>query len=397
MHYETIAIHGGLSAESGHGAVTFPVYLTSTFTQPSLGEFQDYAYSRSANPTRIHAEKVATQLEGARYGLATASGMAADALVFELLKAGDRVLLNDNVYGGTWRFASQLFEHRGLAFDVVRDFADYDFSKAPKDAAMVFLETPSNPLLTVTDIADVARRAHEAGLLVVVDNTFMTSWLQKPLDLGADIVVYSATKYYGGHSDLLAGLVFTNNEEIYEKLKLFSDTLGGILSPAEAFLLVRGIKTLPLRMQRHQENAQRIAEFLHDHPGAGKVHYTGLPDDPGHVLQEKQASGHGGVVSFEFNSDDYDLKTFVDNLNLFGFAVSLGGVESLICQPATMTHESYPPKVQAAIGITKNLLRISAGIENPEDLVSELDRAFKASERHPDAIQSDPAGGQSAV
>lgn len=382
MHYETIAIHGGLKNDSEKGAVNYPIYLSSTFTQPTLGEFQDYAYSRGANPTRANAEKLAADLEGARYAFATASGMAATSLVFELLRSNDRVLINDNVYGGTWRFVSQLFEKRGLHYDIVRDFASYDFSQAPKDTAMVFLETPSNPLLEVTDIADVARRAHEAGLLVVVDNTFMTSWLQKPLDLGADIVVYSATKYYAGHSDILAGLVLTNERTIADRLSLFSNTLGGILSPQDAFLLVRGMKTLPVRMQRHQENAQKIAEFLQSHPGARTVHYTGLPTDPGHELQNRQASGHGGVVSFVFNSEDYDLKTFVDHLDLFGFAVSLGGVESLICQPATMTHESYDPKLQQEIGIVPDLLRISAGLENPEDLISELNTAFEAARRH---------------
>ena len=339
MGFNTIAIHGGF-ADGEKKAVNYPVYLSATFIQPDVETEGEYCYSRANNPTRGSVEKLAADVEGARFGIATASGMAATSLVLELLEKGDKLLINDNVYGGTWRFVSNLLEKRGASYEVVNDFNAYDFDQADDSVKMVFLETPSNPLLEVTDIRRVAEAAHRRNILVVVDNTFMTAYLQRPLDLGADITVYSATKYYSGHSDILAGLVILNDEALFARLKFINNTLGGILSPTDAFLLQRGIKTLGVRLDRHLYNAGLIAEFLSKSEAAREVFYPGLPGHRGYALQKQQAKGGGAVVSFRLNEEKYDLQRFVDGLKLFAFAVSLGGVESLICRPSTMTHES---------------------------------------------------------
>ena len=380
MGFNTVAVHGGFKDES-KGAVNYPVYLSSTFVQPDTEHEGEYCYTRGNNPTRASVERQVADIEGAKYALATASGMAATSLVFELLNKGDKVLINDNVYGGTWRFVSNLFEKRGLEYEVVNDLNKYDFSKTDSNVKMVFVETPSNPLLEVTDIRRVVTEAHKKNIIVVVDNTFRTAYLQKPLDLGADIVEYSATKYYAGHSDILAGLVVLNDEEIYKRLKFISNTLGGILDPFDSFLLQRGIKTLGVRMDRHLENTIKIAEYLEGNDAAEEVFYPGLKGHSGYELQKTQAKGAGAVVSFKLNTGDYDLHTFVEKLHIFDFAVSLGGVESLICRPATMTHESYAKELQEKIGITPNLLRLSVGIEDVEDLIEDLDNAFKQSKK----------------
>lgn len=377
MKYQTTAIHGGRKDKDNKGAVNQPIYLSSTFEQDSLNDFKEFVYSRGNNPTRRAVEELAAELEGARYGLAFASGMAATSSVFNLLKQGDKVLLNNNVYGGTWRFVSNLFEKRGISYEIVDDFNTYDFEKADDSVRAVFLETPSNPLLEVTDIRRVSREAKKKGLLVIVDNTFMTSYFQRPLELGADIVVYSATKYYAGHSDILAGLVIVDDEDLYQQLKFIQNTTGGILSPFDSFLLLRGIKTLGLRLERHQKNAAAIAQFLEEHDAVEKVFYTGLKSHPGYEIQRKQATGDGGVLSFLFREDAYDLDVFVKSVKLFGFTVSLGGVESLLCRPATMTHESYAKELQEKIGITQNLLRVAVGIEDIEDLKADLEQAFE--------------------
>ncbi len=381
MKFNTIANHGGKHDDSGMRAVNYPIYLSATFAQPDSDTQGEYGYSRGNNPTRASAEQLAAALEGAQFAIAAGSGMAATSIVFELLQSGDRVLINTNVYGGTWRFVSNLFDSRGINYEIVNDFNTYDFANAPKDTRMVFIETPSNPLLEITDIARVAEEAHKINALVVVDNTFMTSYLQKPLSLGADIVVYSATKFYSGHSDVLAGLVLTNDAARNERMRFINNTLGGVLSPIDAFLLQRGIKTLGIRMEREQENAQKIAEYLNAHPAVTKVYYPGLPDHKNREIQERQAEGAGAVLSFLFNEETYDLKTFVGALTLFPFAVSLGGTVSLICRPSTMTHESYSPELQKEIGIVPNLLRISAGIEDAEDLIGDLDQALRKAKK----------------
>ncbi len=381
MKYQTTAIHGGRPDDSGKRAVNYPLYLSSTFAQDDVENFKEFVYSRGANPTRASVEKLAADLEGARHGLAFATGMAATSNVFDLLNQGDKVLLNNNVYGGTWRFVSNLFEKRGITYEVVDSLNEYDFERISEDVKMIFVETPSNPLLEITDIRRITQEAKKRGILVAVDNTFMTSYFQRPLELGADIVVYSATKYYAGHSDILAGLVVLNDDELYAKLKFFQNTTGGVLSPFDSFLLARGIKTLGVRLDRHQYNAAKIAEYLESHEAAGKVFYPGLKSNKGYELQRKQASGDGGVLSFLFLEDGYDLQKFVNSLHLFGFTVSLGGVESLICKPATMTHESYAKELQEKIGIRQNLLRLAIGIEDAEDLLEDLDQALKKAKK----------------
>jgi cysteine-S-conjugate beta-lyase len=375
MEYESLLIHGGKADEGKTRAVNVPIYLSSTFIQPEYDKFQEYEYTRGGNPTRSAVEKLAADLEGTKHGLALASGMAASALVFGLLQKGDKVLLNNNVYGGTYRFVSNIFADRGLEYELIDDFNTYDLAQADKNVKAVFIETPSNPLLDVTDIARLAKQAKQKGILVIVDNTFLTSYYQKPLDLGADIVVYSATKFYSGHSDVLAGLVVLNDDELYKKLKFLQNTLGGILSATDSFLLIRGIRTLSVRLDRHQENALKAADFLYHNKAVQDVYYPGLPSHPGYEIQKKQSSGFGAVLSIRLK-EKYDTKVFVDSLKMFSLAVSLGGVESLICHPATMTHESYPKKLQKKLGIDDKLIRLSVGIENGNDLIDDLKNAL---------------------
>lgn len=379
MKYSTLAIHQ--KDDTGKGAVNYPLYLSSTFLQEDTEQFGQFVYSRSGNPTRQAVEQTVANLEGAKYALATSTGMAATAIVFELLNPGDKVLISSNVYGGTWQFVTDLFEGRGLDYEIVTDFNHYDFTQADEAVKAVFIETPSNPLLDVTDIRRVAQEAKKRGILTVVDNTFMTSYLQRPLELGADITVYSATKYYAGHSDILAGLIVTNDDDLYAEIKVRHKLLGAILSPFDAFLLSRGIKTLALRLKQHEANAYRLAQYLQERTGVEKVYYTGLADHSGHDLQESQATGHGGVLSFLLDENQHDLARFVNSLTIFGFAVSLGGVESLICRPATMTHESYSSTLQEEIGIRPNLLRLAVGIEDIDDLIDDLENAFIQSKK----------------
>jgi cystathionine beta-lyase len=378
MEYSTLAIHGGRKDDKQYVGVNYPVYLSSTFMQDSLNEFSEFMYTRSKNPTRDNAEQLAAQLEGAKYGLAMASGMAANSLAFSLIKPGEKVLLNSNVYGGTWNFVSHIFEDRNIDFEIVTDFNNYDFDTIDENVSTVFIETPSNPLLEITDLAKVSERAKKKGLRVIVDNTFMTSYLQKPLELGADIVTYSATKYYSGHSDIIAGLVLVNDDALYEKLKFNQKTLGAILDPMASFLLVRGMKTLPLRMDRHEQNAMKVAEFLKDCGACEHVYYPGLKDHPGYDIQRRQAKGNGAVVSAVFKPE-YDCNKFCTSTEYFDLAVSLGGIESLVCHPATMTHEEYSEELQNEIGITSNLLRFSVGIEDIDDLLGDIKQALEKS------------------
>lgn len=374
MKYETLAIHAGERTEGVPG-VNVPIELSTTFVQNGIHDYQDYQYSRGNNPTRHYLETLVADLEGARHALATSSGMAASSLVFGLFKQGDHVLFSSNVYGGTFRYFSNLFEDRGIKGELVDDVNNLK-EKDLKDVTAIFIETPSNPLLEVYDIEHIASLAHANNALLIVDNTFLTSYFQKPLDLGADIVVYSATKYYGGHSDVIAGLVVTNNDELYTKLKFLHNTYGNILSPFDSFLLQRGIKTLGVRLDRHQNNALRIAEYLNNHQAVKKVYYPGLQTHPGHDIQIKQARGYGAVLSFILE-EDYDSKKFVDELKIIDLAVSLGGIESLICHPSSMTHESYPIDLQQKIGIEERLLRLSVGIENVEDLLNDIEHALE--------------------
>lgn len=374
MKYETLAIHAGERTEGVPG-VNVPIELSTTFVQKGIHDYQDYQYSRGNNPTRHYLETLVADLEGAKYALATSSGMAASSLVFGLLKEGNHVLFSSNVYGGTFRYFSNLFEDRGIKGELVDDVNNLK-EEDLKDVTAIFIETPSNPLLEVYDIEHIASLAHANNALLIVDNTFLTSYFQKPLDFGADIVVYSATKYCGGHSDVIAGLVVTNNDDLYTKLKFLHNTYGNILSPFDSFLLQRGIKTLGVRLDRHQNNALRIAEYLDNHQAVKKVYYPGLQTHPGHDIQIKQARGYGAVLSFILE-DDYDSKKFVDELKIIDLAVSLGGIESLICHPSSMTHESYPIDLQQKIGIEEGLLRLSVGIENIQDLLNDIEHALE--------------------
>ncbi len=379
MKYETKAIHDGFKPESSVQGVNIPLELSTTFVQEGISDYQDFVYSRGNNPTRNYVETLVASLEEAKYCLGLSSGMAATSLVFGLLKSGDRVLFNSNVYGGTYRYFSNLFNKNGIDYTVLEHFNDLNAHDLDGVTA-IFIETPSNPLLEVTDIRKISKIAKEKNVLLIVDNTFMTSYLQKPLDLGADLVVYSATKYYSGHSDSLAGFVLTNDDELYEQLKFLQNTFGSVLSPFDSYLIQRGIKTLPLRMDRHLENAQQVADYLDNHDLVKEVFYSGLNKGENYKIQNSQAKGHGGVLSFILD-DHCDIDVFVKSLNIFDLAVSLGGVESLICHPSTMTHESYPIELQEKIGISHRLLRLAVGVENIEDLLEDLSQAIEKSER----------------
>lgn len=375
MKYETKAIHAGKREKENVKGVNVPIHLSSTFVQEGLNEYGEFVYTRGNNPTRQYVESLVAELEGAKYGLALSSGMAATSLVFGLFEKGDKILFNSSVYGGTYRYFSNVFKNRGLEYDIIQDFNTLIAENIDSSVKAIFIETPTNPLLEVIDIQRLADVAHQKNVLLIVDNTFLTSYFQKPLDLGADIVVYSATKYYSGHSDVLAGFVTLNNDFIYENLKFLQNTFGSILSPFDSYLIARGIKTLPLRMNKHQENALAIAKYLDEHPKVKKVNYPGLSTHKNYQVQRKQSKGDGAVLSFVLK-DGINVNQFIDALNIIDLAVSLGGVESLICHPATMTHESYPKEIQKEVGIEERLLRLSIGVENIEDLLSDIERAL---------------------
>ncbi|MGI6511743.1 MAG: trans-sulfuration enzyme family protein [Catenisphaera adipataccumulans] len=379
MKYATFAIHGGVRAQQDVKGVNVPIELSTTFAQPSLSQPQKFEYARGNNPTRAYVESLMAELEHAKYGVAVSSGMAATTLAFGILEQGDTVLLNSNVYGGTYRYVSNLFKRHGIAYHMVRDFNSLR-KEDLKDVRALFIETPSNPLLEVYDIAHLAELAHQTDTLLIVDNTFMTSYFQRPLELGADVVVYSATKYYGGHSDVIAGFVLTNNDALNEQFRFLQNTYGGILSPFDSYLIARGIKTMPLRLEASQNNALALAKMLEKSDAVDAIHYPGLASHPQHELQTKQASGYGAVFSILL-SEKYDLDSFLDHLQIFDLAVSLGGVESLVCRPATMTHESYDPALQKEIGIDQRLIRFAVGVEDIEDLKADITQALEESRK----------------
>ncbi len=380
-HPETALIHGGISTDERTGAVNVPIYQTSTYQQDGLGKMRGYEYSRTGNPTREALEKLIAELEGGLAGFAFGSGMAAITAVLSLLKSGDRVLLSSNVYGGTFRVLDKVFDHFGITYTIAdtADLAKYK-SQITADVKAVIIESPANPLMTVTDIAAVAEISHRHGLLVIVDNTFMTPYLQKPLSLGADIVVHSATKYLGGHSDVVAGLAVVNSGELAQKLAFIQNSTGGVLGPFDSFLLIRGIKTLAVRMDRHVENAQKAAEFLKHHPAVKTVYYPGLPDAHGYEINRRQAKNGGVMISFELH-EGYDIRRFFEHLHLIMLAESLGGVESLVCHPATMTHASIPADIRRQVGITDGLIRLSTGIENIADILADLSQAITSAKQ----------------
>jgi cystathionine beta-lyase len=376
MKEQTLLIHGGIDGDAATGAVNVPIYQTSTYRQRALGETYGWEYSRTGNPTRAALEKLIADLEGGTHGFAFGSGMAAITAVLSLFKTGDKVLISKNVYGGTFRVLDKVFKSFGLGY-ALADTDDVTALSAAitPDVKAVLVESPANPLLTVTDLAAVASVAKRRGLLTIVDNTFMTPYLQKPLALGADIVVHSATKYLGGHSDLVAGLAVTNRPEIAERLAFIQNATGGVLGPFDSFLLIRGIKTLAVRMDRHVANAEALAARLVAHPAVSRVWYPGFKDFPGHDVQFKQAKNGGAMISFEL-ADGKDHRAFFRALHLVALAESLGGVESLACHPASMTHASIPKETREKVGITDRLIRLSVGIEDADDIWSDIENAI---------------------
>ena len=377
---DTALIHGGISIDERTGAVNVPIYQTSTFKQDGLGKMRGYEYSRTGNPTREALEALIAELEGGEAGFAFASGLAAETAVLSLLHTGDRVLISSHVYGGTFRLLNDVFDHFGINYTIsdTEDIASFEKDITP-DVKAVLIESPANPLMTVTDIRAVAEKAHEYGLLVIVDNTFMTPYLQRPLTLGADIVVHSATKYLGGHSDVVAGLAVVKTKELAEKLAFIQNSTGGVLPPFDSFLLTRGIKTLGVRLDRHVSNAETAARVLAGHPAVKSVHYPGLESDKGYEVNSRQAKNGGVMISFELK-DNYDINVFFESLKLVTLAESLGGVESLVCHPSSMTHASIPEEIRRQVGITDGLIRLSIGIEDINDILDDLEQAIAASE-----------------
>ncbi len=379
MKTDTQLIHGHGGEDPRTGAVNVPIYQTSTFRQPELGHCLGYEYSRTGNPTREAVEKEIAVLEGGVAGFAFGSGMAAITAVLSLFKSGDRIVIGSNVYGGTFRVLDKVFNNFGITYTIA-DTLDLDaFEKAiADDVVAVLVESPANPLMFVTDLKAVSEIARRHGILTIVDNTFMTPYLQKPLELGADIIVHSATKYLGGHSDLVAGLVVVNDEKLAERIAFLQNATGGVLGPFDSFLLLRGIKTLGVRMDRHCSNAQYIAEYLQKSPAVSKVYYPGLKSDSGYEVNSRQARAGGGMISFEL-AEGYDHRKFLSSTKIIALAESLGGVESLVCHPASMTHASIPKDIREKVGITDGLIRLSVGIEDKDDLVEDIEQALEAS------------------
>ena len=376
---ESLLIHGGIDGDKTTGAVNVPIYQTSTYRQSELGVNTGWEYSRTGNPTRAALEALIADLEGGKYGLAFASGLAAIHTVLSLFRSGDRLLVSDNIYGGTFRILDNVFKPLGIEYQIV-DTSDNAAVEAAIDDTVkaIYIETPANPLLTVTDIAAVSAIAKKHGKLLIVDNTFLTPYLQRPIEFGADIVIHSGTKYLGGHSDTISGLVVVNDKAIADRLYYLQNAIGGVLSPFDSFLIIRGIKTLGVRMDRHVDNAVKIANWLVDSGYALKVYYPGLKTDPGYEVQKKQAKAPGAMISFVL-MDKYDYKAFFRNLELITLAESLGGVESLVCHPASMTHASIPADIRAQVGIVDELIRLSVGIESADDLIADLKQAIEKS------------------
>jgi cystathionine gamma-synthase len=373
MRFETRAIHAGQEPEAAYGAVNVPIYQTSTYAQPKVGEPKRFDYARGGNPTREALQEAIASLEGGRHGMAFASGLAAETTLLLTLSPGDHVLLGDDVYGGTYRLIARVLSGWGVAFDVV-DLSDLDAARSSvRDTTrLVWIETPTNPLLKIVDVAAVSEIARTAGARTVVDNTFATPYLQRPLEMGADIVVHSVTKYLGGHSDLISGIVVTDDDGLADRLRFLQNAVGAVPGPMDCYLALRGVKTLAIRMRAHCEGARRVAAFLAEHPRVTRVHYPGLEDHPGHALAARQMLDFGGMVSFEMASGDEAIAV-AERTRLFFLAESLGGVESLIEVPAPMTHASV---ADSPLAVPAALVRLSVGIEHPDDLIADLASAL---------------------
>ena len=376
MGFSTIAIHAGNEPDIATGAVSVPIYQTSTYAQEGLGKHKGYEYARTQNPTRSALEKNIAALEGAKYGFAFASGMSATDAVLKLVKAGEHVVLGDNTYGGTYRLFARVLANYGVEFDLCDTSDATNLEQAIKpNTKMVFVETPTNPVMTVTDLKAVSDIAHAHGARVVCDNTFMSPYLQRPMDFGVDIVVHSTTKYLNGHSDSVGGFAALNDNTDAEWIGFIQNSVGAILSPFDSFLVLRGTKTLAVRMEAHDRNGRMVANFLTEHPKVQKVYYPGLVSHPQHELAKRQQKGFGGMVAFETGSLD-NAKKVLESVKLCILGESLGGVESLISHPATMTHASVPKEKRDKLGITDGLVRISVGIEDVEDIIEDLDQAL---------------------
>lgn len=376
---DTKLIHGGIDGDEHTGAVNVPIYQTSTYRQIELGKHKGYEYSRTKNPTRDALEALIAELENGKFGFAFASGMAAINTILSLFKSGDKILISQNVYGGTFRILDKVFSNFGISYGIAKDIDTFEKS-ITKDVKAILIESPANPLMSVADIKKISQIAKKNGILTIVDNTFMTPYLQRPLELGADIVVHSGTKYLGGHSDLVAGLVVVDDEVLAQRLGFIQNSIGGVLPPFDSFLLIRGIKTLGVRMDRHCENALFIAEYLQKHSAIKKVFYPGLSTDEGYEIQKIQASAAGGMISFILE-ENYDYRKFFAAVKMIALAESLGGVESLLCHPASMTHASIPKDIRMQMGIPDNLIRLSVGIEDKLDIIEDLDQAIIASKK----------------
>lgn len=377
MKFNTRAIHAGQHPDPTTGAIMTPIYLTSTYVQESPGVHKGWEYSRTHNPTRRAYENCIANLENGKFGFAFASGCAAATTILHILKKGDHVVAMDDMYGGTFRLFDKVLQNDGFEFSYVDLTVVENFTKALKpNTKMVWLETPTNPTLKLTDIAAIAAIAKQKNILVVVDNTFMSPYFQRPLDLGADIVVHSATKYIGGHSDVVGGVAVTSNPQLAERLGFLSNSMGGVQGAFDSFLALRSIKTLPLRMKAHAENAMTVAKFLETHPLVEKVVYPGLKSHPQHALAAKQMSGFGGMITFFIKGGMNASRKFLESVQVFALAESLGGVESLIEHPAIMTHASVPPEQRAKLGIDDSLIRLSVGVEDIDDLLGDLKQAF---------------------
>jgi cystathionine gamma-synthase/cystathionine gamma-lyase len=377
MEFETKAIHVGQKPDLQTGAVIVPIYLTSTFEQTAIGEHKGYEYSRTGNPTRQALEDALAALEKGKFGLAFASGLAATTTVLNLLKTGDHIIAGDDLYGGTYR----LFERVVKNWGITTTYVDIDNLESwaiaiQPNTRLIWLETPTNPLLKIIDIAKIAELAHLHNILLVVDNTFASPYFQTPLELGADIVVHSTTKYLGGHSDIIGGAVITADQDIYQQLKFYQNAIGAVPSPFDSWLVLRGLKTLALRMREHEQNALFLAKYLAQHPQVAQIYYPGLPGYPQYQLAKSQMSGFGGMISLELVGGFPAVERFAAKLKLFLLAESLGGVESLLCYPAKMTHGALPETERIKRGIKNNLVRLSVGIEHHLDLQADLEQAL---------------------
>ncbi len=379
MHLETKLVQAGVGKDTETGAVSFPVYHATAYRHPALGQSTGFDYTRTANPTRTVLEQAIAEAEGGDAGFAFASGMAAIHTLMGLFSQGDHFVVSLDLYGGTYRLFEQVLSRYGLSFSYVdlRDLEQVEKAILPETKALI-IETPTNPLMQVTDIAGAAQLAKRHGLLTIVDNTFLSPYFQRPLELGADLVFHSATKYLGGHNDVLAGLIVTKGAVLSEKVRFLHNSIGAVLGPQDSWLLLRGMKTLALRMERHQSNAFALARCLREHPAVAEVFYPGLDEHPDYAVQKQQASGFGGMVSFRVQ-DAAQVAPFLANLRIVSFAESLGGVESLCTYPATQTHADIPQEIREKVGVCDRLLRLSVGIEHPDDLIADLTQALDAS------------------